>query len=92
MGTENTSARWKPGTSNLSQRGPIALARPNQRSPLVTGHNVLLFADVASPTLVKPAVPFDLTNLLSMLHVPTKPPPGRIAACASTNLAVVTGP
>ncbi|MEO8901846.1 MAG: hypothetical protein ABI627_09995 [Polyangiaceae bacterium] len=53
---------------------------------------MLLFADVASPTLVKPAVPFDLTNLLSMLHVPTKPPPGRIAACASTNLAVVTGP
>jgi hypothetical protein len=79
VGTENTAAIWKPGTSNLS--------------PLVAGHNVLLFADVASPTFVKPAVPFDPTNLLSVqFHVPAGPfAPAAYSFCIS-NLAVVTRP
>lgn len=79
LGTEDLAAIWKPGTSNLS--------------PLVAGHNVLLFADVASPTFVKPAVPFDPTKLLSVqFHVPARnSAPAAYSFCIS-NLAVVMRP
>jgi hypothetical protein len=78
VGTENTSAMWKPGTSN--------------KSPLVVGHNVLMFADVASPTYVKPAIPFDPTKILSIqFHVPTTTTASQAYSFCISNLAVVTG-
>jgi hypothetical protein len=77
VGTENTSAMWKPGTSN--------------KSPLVVGHNVLMFADVASPTFVKPAVPFDPTKLLSIqFHVPTTTSAAVPYAFCISGLSVIT--
>jgi hypothetical protein len=56
--TQTTAAMWHPGTTNLS--------------PVVAGHNRILFSDVSSPTYVMPAVTFDPTTLLSVqFHVPT---------------------
>ena len=79
VGTENTSGVWKPtGSTNLS--------------PLVAGHNVLLFADVKSPSFVKPAIPFDPTKLLSIqFHVPTKTSASAMYSFCISNLAVITG-
>ncbi|MEO8900540.1 MAG: hypothetical protein ABI488_02820 [Polyangiaceae bacterium] len=77
VGTENTSAMWKPGTAN--------------KSPLVVGHNVLMFADVASPTYVKPAIPFDPSKLLSIqFHIPTVTAMAVPYGFCINNLAVVT--
>ncbi|MEO8902861.1 MAG: hypothetical protein ABI627_15170 [Polyangiaceae bacterium] len=78
VGTEDTSAMWKPGKRNLS--------------PLVAGHNVLLFTDVESPTFLKPAIPFDPTKLLSIqFHVPSTTAASAMYSFCISNLAVVTG-
>ncbi|MEO7032761.1 MAG: hypothetical protein ABI548_02935 [Polyangiaceae bacterium] len=77
VGTENTSAMWKPGTAN--------------KSPLVAGHNVLMFADVKSPTFVTPAVPFDPSKLLSIqFHIPTVTAMAVPFAFCINNLSVIT--
>lgn len=79
LGTEDTSAMWKPGTANFS--------------PLVAGHNVLFFADIKSPTFVSAPMPFDPTKLLSIqFHVPTSTSASAMFNFCIRKLAVVTGP
>lgn len=59
--TTDTAAIWKP-----------ASAAKNYVSPVMVGHNVIMFSDVTQPDYVKPAGPLDPTQILSVqFHVPT---------------------
>jgi hypothetical protein len=78
--TANNPAAWSPNAGT-----------PNFTSPVSSGHNVILFSDVAEPSYVLTPSGFDPTQILAMhFHVPTTSVAGSYAFCIS-NVALVTG-
>ena len=78
--TANTAAIWKPAKAK------------NYTSPVVAGHNVILFADVIQPDYIKPApAVLNAAKLVSIqFHVPTTTTAAADYMFCISNLSAVT--
>jgi hypothetical protein len=79
--TADTAAIYKPQKAK------------NYTSPLVTGHNEILFTDVIQPDYIKPPAALDPTKLVSIqFHVPTTTTAAADYMFCISNLSAITSP